>query len=155
MNDSHCWYAMWFQMAILVYMFYMSKYVEFMDTVRASSFKLLVALFQCWIWCVSSPCVSLQTLSPRQCQCCCCFASELHFEVAWGFADNHGAKAKHTADHVSSCLPSLLHCPHLVDYCISCPWWWRYARLLQFIMKCFKVKCPFLTSVSDSTRVWI
>jgi hypothetical protein len=27
----------WMQMAILVYMFYMSKYVEFMDTVRANS----------------------------------------------------------------------------------------------------------------------
>ncbi len=34
----HCWSMLWWmQMAILVYMFYMSKYVEFMDTVRANS----------------------------------------------------------------------------------------------------------------------
>jgi hypothetical protein len=34
----HCWSMLWWmQMAILVYIFYMSKYVEFMDTVRANS----------------------------------------------------------------------------------------------------------------------
>lgn len=33
------------QMAMLVYMFYMSKYVEFMDTVRTITFILLHRCF--------------------------------------------------------------------------------------------------------------